>query len=87
MITSEKTFAAFQELTLMDDFFMRVFFRDNIPCAERMLRVILNRPDLVVESVKVQYVLTAGEDSRSVRLDIWAREKNGTQIDAEVQNA
>ena len=86
MITSEKTFAAFQELTLMDDFFMRVFFRDNIPCAERMLRVILNRPDLVVESVKVQYVLTAGDDSRSVRLDIWAREKNGTHIDAEIQN-
>lgn len=86
MITSEKTFAAFQELTLMDDFFMRVFFRDNIPCAERMLRVILNRPDLVVESVKVQYVLTAGDASRSVRLDIWAREKNGTQIDAEIQN-
>ena len=86
MITSEKTFAAFQELTLMDDFFMRLFFRDNIPCAERMLRVILNRPDIVVESVKVQYVLTAGDDSRSVRLDIWAREKNGTQIDAEIQN-
>ena len=87
MITNEEKFAALQELTLMDDFFMRLFFQDNIPCTERMLRVILNKPDLRVESVKVQYVITAGEDSRSVRLDIWAREKNGTQIDAEVQNA
>ncbi|MBR4196122.1 MAG: PD-(D/E)XK nuclease family transposase [Synergistaceae bacterium] len=86
MITNEEKLAALQELTLMDDFFMRLFFRDNIPCAERMLRVILNRPDIVVESVKVQYVLTAGDNSRSVRLDIWAREKNGTQIDAEIQN-
>ena len=86
MITNEEKLAALQELTLMDDFFMRLFFRDNIPCAERMLRVILNRPDIVVESVKVQYVLTAGNASRSVRLDIWAREKNGTQIDAEIQN-
>lgn len=86
MITNEEKFAALQELTLMDDFFMRLFFQDNIPCTERMLRVILNKPDLRVESVKVQYIITAGEDSRSVRLDIWAREKNGTQIDAEVQN-
>ena len=87
MITDAEKFAALQKLTLMDDFFMRLFFRDNIPCTERMLRVILNKPDLRVETVKVQYVITAGEDSRSVRLDIWAREKNGTQIDAEVQNA
>ena len=86
MITDAEKLAELQKLTLMDDFFMRLFFRDNIPCTERMLRVILGRPDLTVESVKVQYVLAAGDDSRSVRLDIWAREKDGTQIDAEIQN-
>ena len=86
MITDAEKFAALQKLTLMDDFFMRLFFRDNIPCTERMLRVILNEPDLTVESVKVQYVITAGDDSRSVRLDIWALERDGTQIDAEIQN-
>ena len=86
MITREEKLAELQKLTLMDDFYMRLFFRDNIPCVQRMLRVILDKPELLVESVKVQYVLTAGEDSRYVRLDVWALEKNGTQIDAEVQN-
>ena len=86
MITREEKLAELQKLTLMDDFYMRLFFRDNIPCVQRMLRVILDKPELLVESVKVQYVLTAGEDSRYVRLDVWALEKDGTQIDAEVQN-
>ena len=70
----------------MDDAFMRVFFKDNILCVQLMLRVILNKPDIVVDSVEVQYVLTAGENSRYVRLDIWAHESNGTQIDTEIQN-
>ena len=64
MITREEKLAELQKLTLMDDFYMRLFFRDNIPCVQRMLRVILDKPELLVESVKVQYVLTAGEDSR-----------------------
>ena len=65
---------------------MRVFFKDNIPCVQLMLRIILGKPDIVVDSVEVQYVLTAGENSRYVRLDIWAHESNGTQIDTEIQN-
>ena len=65
---------------------MRVFFKDNIPCVQLMLRIILGKPDIVVDSVEVQYVLTAGEDSRYVRLDVWVHERNGTQIDTEIQN-
>ena len=84
--TLEEQLAAYDQATLMDDAFMRIFFKDNIPCVQLMLRVILDRPDIVVQSVKVQYILTAGEDSRYVRLDIWAVDKNGTQIDAEIQN-
>ncbi|MBQ7193009.1 MAG: Rpn family recombination-promoting nuclease/putative transposase [Synergistaceae bacterium] len=84
--TLEEQIAAYDQATLMDDAFMSMFFKDNIPCTQLMLRVILEKPDLIVESVKVQYILTAGEDSHYVRLDVWALEKNGTQIDAEVQN-
>ena len=84
--TFEEQLAVYDQATLMDDAFMRVFFKDNIPCAQIMLRVILGKPDLVVDSVKVQYVLTAGEDSRYVRLDVWSHVSNGTQIDTEIQN-
>ena len=84
--TFEEQLAAFEQATLMDDAFMRVFFKDNIPCVQIMLRVILDKPDIVVDSAEVQYVLSAGEDSHYVRLDIWAHESNGTQIDTEIQN-
>ena len=84
--TLEEQLAAFDQATLMDDAYMMIFFKDNIPCVQLMLRVILGKPDIVVETVTVQYVLTAGDESRYVRLDIWAVERNGTQIDAEIQN-
>ena len=53
-----------QLATLMDDPFAMEFFRDNIPCVQRMLRIIMGRDDLIVKSVKVQYVMKAADSSR-----------------------
>ena len=85
--TKEERIAELQPLTLMDDLYMRIFFADNIPCAQIMLRVILDKPNLIVKSVKVQYVLRGGNDSKYVRLDVWAEDEDGTQYDTEFQNA
>ena len=41
-----------RKLTLMDDSFMNLVLKDNIPCAEEILRVILKKDDLVVKKVQ-----------------------------------
>lgn len=71
--------------TLMDDPFAMEFFRDNIPCTQKMLRVIMDRDDLVVKSVKVQYVMRAADGSRYVRLDIYAVDSDNRHYDVEIQ--
>ena len=85
-LTYEEKLAALQPLTLMDDFYMRAFFRDNIPCVEFVLRTILGKKDLVVISVKVQYVLRGPDNSRYVRLDVYAVDSENKHYDIEIQN-
>ena len=85
-VTNEEKLAELQPLTLMDDLFMRIFFMDNIPCVQLMLRIIMDKPDLIVDSVKVQHMLKGAETSRYVRLDIHAVDSNGTHYDCEFQN-
>ena len=48
----------FQEATLMDDEFMRAFFKDNKRDTEKVLRIIMNKPELIVMSVNVQHNLS-----------------------------
>ena len=86
-VTYEEKLAELQPLTLMDDLFMRIFFRDNIPCVELVLRIIMDKPDLIVKTVKVQYVLNSADGTRSVRLDVYAVDADGRRYDIEIQNA
>ena len=48
----QRRLAEFQSLTLMDDAYMRLFFKDNIPCVQLVLRIIMNKDDLIVKSAK-----------------------------------
>ena len=72
-----------KELRLIDDDFMAVVFED-IPCTELLLRVILERDDLIVKEVHPQYELKNLE-GRSVRLDIFAIDKENKAYNIEVQ--
>ena len=74
-----------QNATLMDDEFMTVFFRSNTKGVEFILRIILDKPDLIVERVKVQAVKNGADETRSIRCDIWAVDNKGTQYDIEFQ--
>lgn len=69
---------------LMDDDFLSAFFRDNIEDTEFILRIILNKPTLKVQSVQAQHELK-NLNGRSVRLDIHAVEDDGTEADIEIQ--
>ncbi|MBQ9565752.1 MAG: hypothetical protein IJU98_09215 [Synergistaceae bacterium] len=71
-----------RKFRLIDDEFMNVFFTD-LRCVELALRVILNKPDLVVESVRVQSLMKGPK--RSVWLDIHARDGDGKEYDIELQ--
>ena len=72
-----------KKFRLMDDDFMAAVFED-IPCTETLLQIILKRDDLTVKEVRPQYEIK-NLGGRSVRLDIFALDKNGHAYNIEVQ--
>ena len=71
-----------QEFCLMDDTFMSKVFKK---CTEELLRIILEKDDLKVKSVKTQYVID-NLQGHSIRLDICAADGKGKIYDIEIQN-
>lgn len=71
---------------LMDDVFMTKCFEGDLECTELVLRIIMERPDLKVQSVKVQS-LYKNLQGRSLTLDIDATDSTGRRFDIEVQRA
>lgn len=74
-----------QNLRLIDDEFMNVVFED-VPSAELLLQVILERTDLTVQTVKCQNWMQ-NLQGRSLRLDILASDVANADYDVEVQRA
>ncbi|MCI8908833.1 MAG: nuclease [Angelakisella sp.] len=66
-----------------DDFLTKCFEKDTV-CTQLVLRIILNKPDLVVLDVRTQ-VFVANLLKRSVKLDIVATDSEGRRINVEVQ--
>ena len=71
-----------RKFRLIDDEFMNLCFAD-LRCVELVLRIVLNKPDLAVESVKVQSLMKGPR--RSVWLDIHAKDGEGKEYDIELQ--
>lgn len=71
---------------LMDDDFMTKCFEDSPECTELVLHIVLNKPDLKVQEVKVQYTIK-NLQGRSVRLDIYATDGSGKKYNIEIQRA
>ncbi len=71
---------------LIDDDFMIVCFDDNIECTELLLRIVLDIPDLEVESVKTQKVMK-NLLGRDICLDIHARDSTGKIFNIEIQRS
>ena len=70
---------------LLDDDFMSKVFEDK-GCAEFLLKIILNRDDLKVQSVQGQYDVK-NLQGRSVRLDILAVDESGRVYNIEIQRS
>ncbi len=71
---------------LIDDDFMNACFDDNIEATELLLRIILDRPDIKVKSVKTQKLMK-NLLGRDIWLDIDAVDSENRELDIEVQRA
>lgn len=77
-----------EELTLMDNTFMTLFFENNPEATALVLNIILERDDLCVKKVEPQKVMKSPiEGGRDVILDIYAEDSAGKCYDIEIQNA
>ena len=81
----EEDLRRIRDFRLMDDNFMSKVFEDK-PCAEFLLRIILNRNDLKVKEVHGQHDLN-NIQGRSVRLDILAVDHENHAYNVEVQRS
>lgn len=71
---------------LIDDDFMNACFDNNIEDTEFILRIILNRDDISVKSVKTQQVMK-NLQGRDIWLDIDAKDQDDNEFDIEIQRA
>ena len=82
-IVSEDIRRKIQEFRLMDDEFMTACFEGQPGCMELILRIILDRSDLVVDSVDVQMYLK-NLQGRSLQLDLHSQ-TDGSEYNVEFQ--
>ena len=73
-------------LRLIDDDFMNACFDGYTDGAQLLLRIILNKPDIRVKSVKTQRRMK-NLLGRDICLDIDADDEDGTEYNVEVQRA
>lgn len=71
----------------IDDTFMRGMFKDNIPLAELVLRIIVGKPDLILTKCETQADLKRVTGARSICLDAYATDSTGKKYDIEIQRS
>ncbi|MBQ6657668.1 MAG: PD-(D/E)XK nuclease family transposase [Ottowia sp.] len=82
--TKEQILAHLQRMRLADNVFMSAFFRHNPQSAQFVLRIIMDKPQLVVTEVCSQdYQPNPGW--RAATLDVLATDADGRRINIEVQ--
>ena len=69
----------------IDDDFMRCLFKDNIPLVELVLRIITEKPDLIITDCETQKDMKRLVGARSVCLDAYGTDSTGKRYDLEVQ--
>lgn len=84
--SSERDLEYIKNFRLMDDDFMAKFFEENLECTEFVLRIIMNNPDLKVQSVHTQHEIR-NLLGHSVRLDAYATDKNAKKYNIEIQRS
>ncbi len=76
-----------RKLRPIDDDFMRVLLKNNLPLAELLVRIIMDKPDLVLLSCETQADMKRVTGARSICLDAYAMDAQGKKYDIEIQRA
>ena len=82
--TKEQLLARIQRLRLADNIFMSAFFRHNKESAQFVLRIIMDKPELVITEVCSQD-FQPNPGWRAATLDVLATDETGRRINIEVQ--
>ena len=81
----QEDLAKLRGLRPIDDDFMRCIFRDNIPLAQLVLRIVTGMEDLTVIDLGTQKDLKRLVGARSICLDAYAGDSTGKKYDLEIQ--
>ena len=81
----QKDLELLRRMRPIDDGFMRVVFRGQMPLAQRVLRAVTGIGDLVLEGMETERDLKRLAGARSVVLDVWGRDSEGREYDLEIQ--
>lgn len=76
-----------RELRPIDDDFMRCLFRRSPALVQLVLQIILDKPDLQVESFETQTDMKRITGARTICLDAYATDAAGKKYDIEIQRA
>ena len=83
----QKILEKIQEFRPMDDDFLRAMLRDDLPLAQMMFRIIMNKDDLVLTSFHTQEDMKQIAGARSICLDAYAVDGEKRHYDLEIQRA
>ena len=83
----QEDLARLRGLRPIDDDFMRCIFRDNIPLAQFVLRILTDKEDLEVTALETQKDYKRLVGARSVCLDAYATDSEGRKYDLEIQRS
>ena len=93
MLVKQKTESQWHENDLrtienyrpIDDDFMRALFRNELPLAQRVLRIITGIEDLELTTEVTQYDMKFLLGARSICLDVLGTDSKGRKLDLEIQ--
>ena len=71
----------------IDDDFMRCMFKNNIPLAELVLRILTDKPDLIITACQTQKDMKRLAGARSLCLDAYGTDSQNKKYDLEIQRA
>lgn len=83
----QEDLARLRGLRPIDDDFMRCIFRDNIPLAQMVLRIVTGIPDLEIIRLETQKDMKRLVGARSICLDAYGCDSRGRKYDLEIQRA
>ncbi len=81
----QKDLQRLRNLRPIDDDFMRCLFKDNIPLAEFVLRIITGKQDLIITDCETQKDMKRLAGARSICLDAYGTDPDGKKYDLEIQ--